>query len=279
MNYIKQLNEFYKNITTEPLTPNAKNLYETLLHINSDSYWKEEIVVANPYLILLTGLNKQKVDRARNELIQKGYIGFKKGINQNQAGKYCCIKLYSENNTTNDIPNDIPNNTATNTAANTATDTINKQNKTKQNNKEKYKKEKDEDFSSTFEKSNKENQEKLKTIIDFYENNIAPITQYVAEDMEKYLQEGAQEDLIIACMEEAVSRNKRFWKYVASTLNNCLNSKITTKRQFKTSQDEFKTNKNQVTKKEKTEEKIEYEELYFDSEEEYRKKLFEKQKG
>lgn len=127
MNYIKQLNEFYKNITTEPLTSNAKNLYETLLHINSDSYWREEISVANTYLILLTGLNKQKIDRARNELIQKEYIQFKKGINQNQAGKYCCIKLYSENNTATDTPNDIPNNIA----GNTATDTINKQNKTK----------------------------------------------------------------------------------------------------------------------------------------------------
>lgn len=129
------------------------------------------------------------------------------------------------------------------------------------------------------EEEGKNLQEKLKTVIGFYENNIAPITQYVAEDMEKYLQEGAQEDLIIACMEEAVSRNKRFWKYVASTLNNCLNSKITTAKQFKISQEEFKSNKNQKNIKEKAEEKIEYEEIHFNNDEEYRKKLFEKQKG
>lgn len=140
MNYIKQLNEFYKNITADPLSPNAKNMYETLLHISSDSYWRQEITVANTYLILLTGLNKQKLDRARNELIQRGFITFKKGINQNQAGKYCCIKLYSENDTTLNTPNDIPNDTAGNTAHDTAPDTINKQNKTKQKNKEKDKK-------------------------------------------------------------------------------------------------------------------------------------------
>ena len=80
-------------------------------------------------------------------------------------------------------------------------------------------------------------------------------------------------------MEDAVSRNKRFWKYVASTLNNCCNSKITTAKQFKISQDEFKSNKNQIVKKDKTEEKIEYEEIHFNSDNEYRKKLFEKQKG
>lgn len=128
MNYITQLNEFYKNITADPLTSNAKNLYETLLHINSDSYWREEITVANTYLILLTGLNKQKIDRARNELIQRNFIQFKKGINQSQAGKYRIIKLYVQNNTADDTPNDTPNDTADNTA----TDTINKQNKTKQ---------------------------------------------------------------------------------------------------------------------------------------------------
>lgn len=127
MNYITQLNEFYKNITADPLTSNAKNLYETLLHINSDSYWREEITVANTYLILLTGLNKQKIDRARNELIQRKLIQFKKGINQNQAGKYRIIKLGIQNNTADDTPNNIPNNTADDTA----TDTINKPNETK----------------------------------------------------------------------------------------------------------------------------------------------------
>lgn len=128
-------------------------------------------------------------------------------------------------------------------------------------------------------KKKEEIQEQLKTIIDFYENNIALITPYVAEDMEKYLQDGMEADLIIACMEEAVSRNKRIWKYVASTLNNCCNSKITTAKQFRISQEEFKFNKKQKERKEEVQEKNEYEEVYFDNEEEYRKKLFEKQKG
>lgn len=134
---------------------------------------------------------------------------------------------------------------------------------------------KNKENNTSINKKNKkkdEFQEELKTIIDFYENNIAPITPHVAEDMEKYLQDGAKVDLIIACMEEAVSRNKRFWKYVASTLNNCCNSNITTARQFKISQDEFKSNKNQTIKKEK----VEYREIDYENEEDYKKKILEK---
>lgn len=139
-----------------------------------------------------------------------------------------------------------------------------------------------EDNITSINNKNKKKEEirkSLKTVINFYENNMAAITPFVAEDMEKYLKDGIEADLIIACMEEAVSRNIRIWKYVASTLNNCCNKKITTAKQFEISQAEFKSNKTQTEGKKKTEEKVEYEEVHFDNDEEYRKKLFEKQKG
>lgn len=118
--------------------------------------------------------------------------------------------------------------------------------------------------------------EDLKKIIDFYENNITLITDFVAEDMEKYLEDELEADLIVAAMQEAVSRNKRSWKYVTSILNNCINNKIKTEKQFKIEQEEFKSNKNKP-KKEKTKEKVEYKEAEY-TEEEYKKKLFEKGK-
>lgn len=93
--------------------------------------------------------------------------------------------------------------------------------------------------------------------------------------MEKYLQEGLEADLIIACMQEAVSRNARNWKYVASILNNCCNNKITTAKQFKIEQEQFKSSKKQKTSNNKTQEKIEYDEVEYD-EEEYKKKILEK---
>ena len=57
-----------------------------------------------------------------------------------------------------------------------------------------------------------------------------------------------------------------------------MDNNIKTANQFRISQEEFKSNKKNPPK-EQTEEKIEYEEVQFNSEEEYRKKLFEKQKG
>lgn len=273
MNYIKQLNELYTTLDYKPLTAEAIAVYFVLLQIANKTGWIDEFKVANPVLMSKCNISIDVLKTARNKLKTQGYIDYTKGKNQNDAPKYKIIKLYTtqaEPQAETQAPTQAPTQPLPH---------INKQNKTKQNNREEDKEEEGENFSSTSEKSDKEKQEKLKRIIDFYENNIATITQYVSEDMEKYLQEGVQEDLIIVCMKEAVSRNKRFWKYVASILNNCLNNKITTAKQFKISQDEFKTNKSQITKKEKPKEKEEYEELYFDNEQEYRKKLFEKQKG
>ena len=75
-------------------------------------------------------------------------------------------------------------------------------------------------------------------------------------------------------MQEAVSRNARSWSYVASILNNCCNNKITTAKQFKIEQEQFKSNKKQTTNKNKAQEKIEYKEVKM-TEEEYFKKISE----
>lgn len=125
----------------------------------------------------------------------------------------------------------------------------------------------------------KEKEEGFKKIIDFYENNVTIITPFVAEDIDKFLEiDNVEADLIVEVIKEAVSRNKRNWKYISTILRNCVDNNIKTANQFRISQEEFKSNKKNPPK-EQTEEKIEYEELQFDSEEEYRKKLFEKQKG
>ena len=137
MNYIKQLNAFYKIVPIKQIGSNAKNLYETLLYINSSCYWKSDFAVANLYLMSLTGLNKQAIYRARNELVQKDLIEFKKGINQNEAGKYTIYEFVTADDTADDTAHNTPNDTPNDTAG----DTINKQNKTKQN-KTKIKKEK-----------------------------------------------------------------------------------------------------------------------------------------
>lgn len=104
------------------------------------------------------------------------------------------------------------------------------------------------------------------------------ISPFVAEDIEKYLEEGLEAELIIEAMKEAVSRNARNWSYVVSILNDCCNNKIKTAKQFKIKQNEFKSKKNHKNENETAKEKVEYEEVEY-TEEEYREKLYEKQKG
>ena len=113
-------------------------------------------------------------------------------------------------------------------------------------------------------------QQELKSVIEFYENNITLITQFISEDMEQYLHNGLYADLIIEAMKEAVSRNKRNWKYVASILNDCINNKVYNAEQFIIKQKEFKSNSNQLTKNKPTAEKIKYMEVTY-TEEEYNK--------
>lgn len=146
MNYIKQLNEFYSTLDYNPLSANAIAIYMILLHIANKTGWVNEFRVANPVLMSKCNLDKQTVERARNELLSKGYINYQKGKNQNSAPVYHINILYRMDiidNMANDMPDNVAEDTVTNTTDNTADDTadntagntINKQNKTKQNNK------------------------------------------------------------------------------------------------------------------------------------------------
>ena len=120
MKYMKQLNEFWRIQTLEPISSNAKLLYLALLNINNMGNWEKEFRVNNDFLVLLSGLNISALQRARNELEQKGYIKYKKGKKNQGAPTYSIIKLYEDvifkneqdlNNTPNNEPNNEPNNT------------------------------------------------------------------------------------------------------------------------------------------------------------------------
>lgn len=123
----------------------------------------------------------------------------------------------------------------------------------------------------------KEKEEEIKNIISFYENNVALITPFVAQEIESYIEDGMQEELIISCMQEAVSRNKRNWKYIKTILNDCLNNNIKTTEQFNIKQKEFKSRNNKTPQKDNTKEKVEYEEVVFEDEKDYQNKLFRKE--
>ena len=87
MDYIKEINAFYNWLMYNSLSTGAIALWHALMSINNRAGWTDEFTVANIVLQGITGLSRQGLHKARNLLIQKGLIEYKKGTS-NQAGKY-----------------------------------------------------------------------------------------------------------------------------------------------------------------------------------------------
>ena len=95
MDYIKQLNAFYSQMEyCEPYSASAIALYMALLHIANRSGWQEHFTVANKTLEFKSGLELRSLQRARNELVQKGVVVYKPGTNKRLAAAYYLPTLY-----------------------------------------------------------------------------------------------------------------------------------------------------------------------------------------
>jgi DnaD/phage-associated family protein len=92
MNYLKEINAFNDWLLLNSLSTGAIALWYQIMAINNKAGWAEEFTVANLTLQSLTGLSRQGLERARNSLVQKGLIEYKKGTS-NKAGKYKVISF------------------------------------------------------------------------------------------------------------------------------------------------------------------------------------------
>lgn len=258
------------------LMANAKLLYGEITALCNENgiCW-----AGNEYFAKLYKVSKETISRWISQLRKKGYINekiFYKNDSKEIDKRVISIVNLNVNNPIDENVNTYCQKSQSNTLLTKTSIPYPQKN---QGGIDKNVKENITSINNKEEEEGRNLQEELKNVISFYENNITSITPFVAEDMGKYLENGLKEDLIIKAMEEAVNRNIRNWNYVVGILNNCIDNKILTVNQFKISQGEFKTKKTQKEKRKKTEEKEEYEEIHFNNEEEYRKKLFEKQKG
>lgn len=98
MNYVEQMQGFFVKKQTAPLSANAQCLYINLFFVNNMAGWADEISVSNTYLQALTNLSRIQLDRARNELVQKGFIDYLKGSG-NRAGKYLLVCFDTQRDT------------------------------------------------------------------------------------------------------------------------------------------------------------------------------------
>lgn len=238
------------------LKANSKIIYSEITSLSNKN---GECWASNGYFAKLYGVDSSTVSRWVNDLEEHGYITLK--------------YIYKENSEAVDKRIIVLNEVLQNC------------NRVLQKDQGGYCKKIKENNTSINNKKEEEGQgEKLisndfKKVIDFFEDNITLITPFVSQDIEKYLTDGLEAELIIECMKEAVSRNKRNWKYIVSILNDCCNNNIKTAKQFKIKQEKFKSNKNQKQNSVKTKpkEKIKYKEIKM-TEEEYIKKMNEKGK-
>ena len=77
MKYIDLINSFWDLATTNPLSTGQVSLYFALLHVCNRSYWTEWFQAPNQVLSVLTGLSRSGIQKARNELKQRGLIDFR----------------------------------------------------------------------------------------------------------------------------------------------------------------------------------------------------------
>lgn len=98
MNYEKQVDTFYEFLPNNPISSNAQSLYSYLLYKNYKLNWIKEFTIANSIVCGVTGLSRQALDKARNELKQKGYIKYSKGLG-NKAGKYLVVYFDTQTDT------------------------------------------------------------------------------------------------------------------------------------------------------------------------------------
>lgn len=224
MNYIKQINQFYRILPNNPLSSNAQCLYSYLLNKNSELGWIKEFTIANSIICGFTSLSRQALDRARNELKSKGYIDYKKGI-ANKAGKYLIVSF----DTQNDTQDNTQSSTQDNIQSGHTLSTLNKLKETKQK----------ENISMQF-------------VIDFYNQNINLITPFEYQKLQDY--EHMELDLIILAMQKAVTANKRNFNYIDGILKNWKAKGIKTVIQARNEEQEFRKSKGIMEQKEETEE-------------------------
>ena len=100
----------------------------------------------------------------------------------------------------------------------------------------------------------------LKEVIDFHENNIGVVTQYILEVLEDYTQELGK-DLVIYAMQISVEANKRNGRYIKAILNNWKKAGIRTLIEAK---EESKKHKQDTAKQSEKKTYIDFEQRKYD---------------
>ncbi|WP_106496289.1 DnaD domain-containing protein [Lentibacillus sp. Marseille-P4043] len=247
MNYIKELNAFYHQITFNPVTGSAVALWNTLMHFNNLCGWKKEFSVAASIIQVKSGIKESSFKRARTELQEKGFINFQ-SRGRNQAGIYEMISQ---------VPNHEHGHGFVESACEQSDDCIMTNNADHCASGNKMQDERmaleadrgmdesvDHSLNHSMDRSmnhtvaplikhkHKQNETKQKEIIitdaiRFYQENFGDLSSFVSDDMLNWIDD-VGDSLVIAAMERALEKNKANWGYVKGILQAWAKKGITT---------------------------------------------------
>lgn len=135
MDYLKQLNAYRRKRLASPLSSNAIALYAILLEYANDLYFPDRFTAANSVVCGLSSLSLTRMQAARKELCEGGFLAYSKG-GKNQCGIYHLVDLVQAGDSgkkatkLDKVPDTILD-TVPVTLSDTVPDTLNKPNQSK----------------------------------------------------------------------------------------------------------------------------------------------------
>ena len=96
MDYLKQLNAYRRKRLASPISSGAIALYTILMEYANDLYFPEQFTAANSVICGLSGLSLTRMQAARKELCDGGFLAYTKG-RRDQCGTYRLVDLVQTN--------------------------------------------------------------------------------------------------------------------------------------------------------------------------------------
>ncbi|WP_163969356.1 DnaD domain-containing protein [Oceanobacillus halotolerans] len=245
MNYIKQINAFYREMEINPLSSAAISLWYSLMHINNRTRWKESFTVSMSVLTLKSGLSNSVLKRAREELKIKGYIRVEsQSGNQSAIYKINSLTDYTDCQTeevTNEVQGVVHNEPEKQAEHKTVHNSDHNMNhksdhNPKQPNNMSHNVDHKRDHNlaplikhKQIHKQNNIQHQKQREIdaFVFYQENIGNLTPYVTNNLTNWVKD-LGEALVLEAMKRALDRNKASWGYIRSILQNWIKKGIQT---------------------------------------------------
>ena len=110
MTYIDYLNDFNRWLESGNLPGGSQLMYFKLLNVFNRAGWPEYVQVDNLRMMLMIGVeSKQAVVRARDKLVETGFIEFQKG-KKGSPNRYYLVKRshFVTENVTVSVPESVP---------------------------------------------------------------------------------------------------------------------------------------------------------------------------